>query len=408
MRNGNLIGLRIAIKSLTSHPMRLGLAVLSITIGVASVIVLVGIGRGAEQEVRSTIERMGKNLIVVSAGRSRVIKGQLGEIGMKKTLTLRDATAIAKECPSVRRIAPAYAKKLPVRFEDMTHSTKIVGTVPSIRNVRNLALQSGSLFDDAENRLMAPVAVLGPTVVESLFGGRHPVGSSILIGKVSFKVIGVTRPKGAVSGEDQDDQVLVPLRTVMRKLVNVTYLSHIFVEARGSDDMYSAAEEIKTLLRERHRLREDREDDFVIQNEADILEAQSSVARTFNILVVGIAASSLLIGGVGILGVMLLSVQERTAEIGIRRAVGAKKIDILRQFILEASVLGISGGISGLFIGLGTSVAAELIAGMPVVLKPDYVILSLGVSLATGLIFGIFPAWKAARLDPIDALHTEA
>ena len=186
--------------------MRLGLAVLSITIGVASVIVLVGIGRGAEQEVRSTIERMGKNLIVVSAGRSRVIKGQLGEIGMKKTLTLRDATAIAKECPSVRRVAPAYAKKLPVRFEDMTHSTKIVGTVPSIRNVRNLALQSGSLFDDAENRLMAPVAVLGPTVVESLFGGRHPVGSSILIGKVSFKVIGVTRPKGAVSGEDQDDQ----------------------------------------------------------------------------------------------------------------------------------------------------------------------------------------------------------
>ena len=155
-------------------------------------------------------------------------------------------------------------------------------------------------------------------------------------------------------------------------------------------------------------MREDREDDFVIQNEADILEAQSSVARTFNILVVGIAASSLLIGGVGILGVMLLSVQERTAEIGIRRAVGAKKIDILRQFLLEASVLGISGGISGLFIGLGTSVAAELIAGMPVVLKPDYVILSLGVSLATGLIFGIFPAWKAARLDPIDALHTEA
>ncbi len=408
MRDRHLSGIRIAVKSLTSHPMRLGLAVMSITIGVASVIVLVGIGRGAELEVRGTIDKMGTNLVVVSAGRSRVIKGQLGEIGMKKTLTLRDATAVAEECPSVGKVAPAYAKKLLVRFEDMTHSTKIVGTVPSIREVRNLSLQSGSFFDDAENRLMAPVAVLGPTVVESLFGGRYPVGNSILIGKVSFRVIGVTRPKGSVSGEDQDDQILVPLRTAMKKLVNVTYLSHIFVEATGSNNMCSAADEIKSLLRERHRLRKSREDDFVMQNQADILEAQSSVARTFNILVVGIAVSSLVIGGVGILGVMLLSVQERTREIGIRRAMGAKKRDILFQFVVEASLLGISGGIAGLFIGLGASVGAELIGGMLVVLQPDYVFLSLAFSFATGLIFGIYPAWKAARLDPIAALNTEA
>jgi putative ABC transport system permease protein len=408
MQTSQLRGFRIAIKSLTGNPLRVALAVLAIMIGVASLIVLVGIGKGTEEKVRKVIEDMGPNLIIVSAGQSRVVKGQLGQMGMMTNLTLKDAASIAAECPSVRTVAPAHSKKLLVKFENVTYSTKIVGTMPSIQEVRNISLQSGSFFDETENSLMAPIAVLAPTVVESLFGGRDPTGASIMIGKVTFKVIGVTAPKGSVSGEDQDDQIFVPLRTAMSRLMNVTYLSHVFVEAVKLDNIHTAGMEIRSLLRERHRLRDDKENDFTIQNQADVIEAQSSVARTFSLLVMSIAVSSLVVGGVGILGVMLLSIQERISEIGIRRAVGAKRSDILVQFLVESSFLGILGGIAGLLLGLGASSGVKLISGMPVVLEFGYILLSLMFSLATGLIFGIYPSWKAARLDPIEALHTEA
>jgi len=408
MRTRPFRGFRIAIKSLTGHPLRVALAVLAIMIGVASVIVMVGIGRGAEDEVRSKIESMGTNLIVVSAARSRTVKGQVGQLGIMTTLTVKDAAAIAEECPSVRRVAPAYNKKLPVKFESTTYSTQIIGSTPSIQEVRNIVVQSGSFFDETEDRMMAPVAVIGPTVAQYLFGGRDPVGESIRIGKVLFKVIGVTAPRGSVSGEDQDDQILVPLRTAMNKLMNVTYLSNIFIEAAGFDSIHPAEAETKTLLRERHRLREGKEDDFTIQNQSDVIEAQGSVARTFSLLVASIAVISLVIGGVGILGVMLLSIRERVGEIGIRRAVGARQIDILVQFLVESSFLGIVGGIAGLALGLGASAGVKQFSGMPVVLAPDYIALSLVFSVVTGLIFGIYPSWKAARLDPIEALMTKA
>jgi putative ABC transport system permease protein len=388
--------------------LRIALAVLAIMVGVASVIVMVGIGRGAEDEVRRKIEGMGTNLIVVSAGQSRAVKGQVGQLGIMTTRTLKDASALAEECPSVKRVAPAYSKKLSVKFENVSYSTRIVGTLPSIQAVRNISVESGRVFDEDENRLMAPVAVVGPTVVQTLFAGRNPVGESIRIGKVLFNVIGVTVPKGAVSGEDEDDQILVPLRTALNRLMNVTYLSNIFIEAAGFESIHKAEAEIRSLLRDRHRLREGKEDDFTIQNQADVIEAQSSVARTFSLLVASIAVISLIIGGVGILGVMLLSIRERVSEIGIRRAVGAKRRDILVQFLVESSFLGVVGGIAGLLVGIGGSAAATYFSGMSVVLAADYVILSLVSSIATGLIFGIYPSWKAARLDPIEALTTKA
>lgn len=399
-------GAIIALKSLMSHPLKVGLAVVAIMIGVASVIVMVGIGKGAEREVRRKMEGMGTNLLVVSAARSTAVKGQVGLIGIMTTLTPRDSLAISQECSAIQEVAPAHWKKMPAKYENVSYSTKVVGTTPAIQKIRNVVIESGTFFDDEDNKMMAPVAVVGPTVVQNLFYGSHPVGESIRIGKVLFRVIGVTSSKGNISGEDEDDQIFVPLRTAMNKLMNVTYLSNIFVEAAGYDNVRQAEHQIRWLLRDRHHLREGKSDDFTIQNQADVIEAESAVANTFSLLIGSIALISLLIGGVGILGVMLLSIRERVGEIGIRRAVGARKKDILAQFLVESSFLGIMGGLLGIVLGVVVIEIVKLSTGMPVVIAPGYLLLSLIFSVATGMIFGIHPSWKAARLDPIEALHT--
>jgi putative ABC transport system permease protein len=399
-------GIKIGLKSLTAHRLRVALALVAIMIGVASVIVMVGIGKGAEEEIKRRIQAMGTNLVVVSAGQSRAVKGQTGRLGIMTNLTVKDAVFVAEDCSAVKRVAPAHWKKLPAKYESVSYSTKIVGTVPTIQQVRNISLQAGSFFDEDDDRLMAPLAVVGPTVIRNLFYGKDPLGEQIRIGKVLFKVVGVTTSKGDSQGEDEDDQIFVPLRTAMNKLMNVTYLSNIFVEAAGYEKVQLAEDQIRSLLRDRHRLREGKEDDFTIQNQADVIEAASSVAQTFSLLVGTIALISLLIGGIGILGVMLLSLKERVGEIGIRRAVGARRKDILVQFLVEASFLGVMGGLLGVLAGTLTAELIKVSSGMPVVLAPGYMFLSLIFSIATGMIFGIYPAWKAAALNPIEALST--
>ncbi|MEW6530664.1 MAG: ABC transporter permease [Thermodesulfobacteriota bacterium] len=399
-------GIHIALKSLTAHRLRVALALFAIVIGVASVTLMVGIGKGAETEVQRKIEGMGTNLLVVSAAQSRAVKGQVGALGIMTTLTVKDATAVAEECPAVKIAAPAYSKKLLAKHESASYSTKVVGAVPDIQQVRNISVESGNFFDDDDNKVMAQVAVVGPTVVQNLFLGKNPVGESFRIGKVLFRVIGVTVPKGNVSGEDEDDQIFIPLRTAMNKLVNVTYLSNIFIEAADFESVHRAEAQIRALLRDRHRLREGKADDFTIQNQADVIEAAVSVARTFSLLIASIAAVSLLIGGVGILGVMLLSIRERVGEIGIRRAVGARKKDILTQFLVESAFLGIVGGLLGVIVGIAGSEMVKIFSGMPILLAPGYVMLSLAFSVIIGLVFGIYPSWKAANLDPIQALHS--
>ena len=408
MRTRPFRGAKIALKSLIAHPLRVALALVAIMIGVASVIVMVGIGKGAEREIRRKIEGMGTNLLVVSAARSTAVKGQVGMIGIMTTLTLKDSIAVGQECSAVSQVAPAYSKKIPAKYENVSYSTKVVGTIPAIQRVRNVSIESGTFFDEDDNRIMAPVAVVGPTVVQNLFYGNDPVGESIRIGKVLFRVIGVTSPRGNLSGEDEDDQIFVPLRTAMNKLMNVKYLSNIFVEAVGFEKVHQAEDQIRWLLRERHHLREGKDNDFTIQNQADVIEAQSAIARTFSLLIGSIALISLIIGGVGILGVMLLSIRERVGEIGIRRAVGARRKDILVQFLVESSSLGIIGGLLGVVLGIVVIEAVKLSSGMPVLIAVGYLILSLVFSVATGMIFGIYPSWKAARLDPIEALNTNA
>lgn len=399
-------GIKIGLKSLTAHRLRVALALVAIMIGVASVIVMVGIGKGAEEEVKRRIQAMGTNLVVVSAGQSRAVKGQVGRLGIMTNLTVKDASSLAEDCSAVKQVAPTHWKKLPAKYESVSYSTKVVGTVPAIQQVRNISVQAGAFFDEDDDRLMAPLAVVGPTVIRNLFYGNDPLGEQIRIGKVLFKVIGVTTSKGDSQGEDEDDQIFVPLRTAMNKLMNVTYLSNVFVEAAGYEKVQLAEDQIRSLLRDRHRLREGKEDDFTIQNQADVIEAASSVARTFSLLVGTIALISLLIGGIGILGVMLLSLKERVGEIGIRRAVGARKRDILVQFLVEASFLGVMGGLLGVLAGTLTAELIKVSSGMPVVLAPGYMFLSLVFSIATGMIFGIYPAWKAAALNPIEALST--
>ncbi|MDQ7784825.1 MAG: ABC transporter permease [Desulfomonilaceae bacterium] len=399
-------GSRIAIKSLTAHRLRVILALLAVSIGVAAVIIMVGIGKGAERAVMEQIQGMGSNLLIVSAGPSRALMGKEGTLSIVTNLTLKDAVAIEQECDAVKRAAPVHWKKLPVKYENVSYTTKIVGTLPLFRMVRNHSIRSGSFFGEDENKSMARVAVVGPAVVQSLFSGRDPVGESMRIGRVSFRVIGVTGSKGEIQGEDEDDQIFIPLRTALSRLMNVTHLTNIYVEAKSFEDIRKAEDQIGRLLRERHRLRGGQEDDFTIRNQADVIEAESAIARTFSLLVSGIALISLLIGGVGILGVMLLSVRERVEEIGIRRAVGARKRDILVQFLVESSFMGIVGGLLGLLLGVIAGQAIGKTSGMTVALVPEYMAASLAFSVAVGMIFGIYPAWKAAQLDPIQALRT--
>ena len=400
-------GTRIAIRSLTAHRMRVVLALSAVMIGVAAVITMVGVGRGAERAVMEQIQGMGSNLLIVNAGRSSALKGRQGKLIIMTNLTRKDSRAIEEECDAVKRVAPVHWKKLPVKYESISYTTKIVGTLPAFRMVRNLSIRSGSFFSHDENRTMARVCVVGPTVVQNLFSGRDPIGESFRIGKVSFRVIGVTGSKGEIQGEDEDDQIFIPLRTALSRLMNLTHLSNIYVEAKRFEKIREAEDQIRWLLRERHRLPEGKEDDFTIQNQADVIDAETSIARTFSVLVAGIALISLLIGGVGILGVMLLSVRERVGEIGIRRAVGARRKDILVQFLIESSFMGILGGLLGLLLGVTVGKAIGEISGMPVAFVVEYMAVSLAFSVAIGIIFGIYPAWKAAQLDPIEALNTK-
>ncbi|MHB1191456.1 MAG: ABC transporter permease [Longimicrobiales bacterium] len=401
--------LRISARQLGAHRTRTGLALLGIVIGVSAVIAMVAVGHGARQDVMARVEAMGTDLIVVTPAQVRVSGARAQVRGTVTTLVPSDAEAIAGGIPQVVAVAPWASRRMPVKYEGSASTTNILGVTPDVVDVLNLRVASGSFYTEREELTGGRTVVLGPSVARALFGDEPAVGRRIQIGTVPFEVLGVLVARGAdLSGADQDDVVMIPLRTALRRVMNQEWLGGIYLSARSDAEMAEAAEQVRWLLRERHRLdRRDADDDFELQTQAEIMAAHQEIGDTFTTLVGGIAAVSLLVGGVGILAVMLMSVRERTREIGLRLAVGARRRDVRTQFLAEALMLGTGGGVAGIVLGLAAAAALAAATAWPIAVEPLSVILSFSFSLATGVFFGVYPAYRASLLDPVESLRSE-
>jgi putative ABC transport system permease protein len=396
----------LSLEILAAHKLRTALSVLGIVVGVAAVVVMVSIGKGAEKRILDQIRAMGTNLLTVSAGKTRLVAGRQRQMTTVTTLLPADAQAIAKQCPSVASVAPATGKKLAARWQTENTNTMVLGMTPEGFRVRDIAPATGRFFDADENRACRRVAVLGPTAVENLFGDSDPVGQTIRIGRVPFEVVGVTRPKGVdPNGLDQDDVIIVPLAAAMRRLTNVIYIQTIYVQAKERR-LERAEQEIRDVIRRRHRL-SGKPDDFTIQNQATLIAGERETARSMTLLVGSVAGISLLVGGVGILAVMLISVRERVHEIGLRRAVGACRRDIRTQFLLESAMLAALGGMAGVLLGVAVTATASAYGEWDAVVSWRAALVAFVFSVTLGIVFGLYPAIRAASMEPIEALRAE-
>jgi len=397
----------LSCEILAAHKLRTLLSVMGIVVGIATVVLIVSAGRGAEKSILDRIRDMGTNLLVVNAGQMRVIAGRQRQMSTVTTLRTDDAKAIAEACPSVARAAPSISKKLATRWEDEYANTNVIGIAPDGLGVRNVEIACGRSFDALEDRARRRVAALGPTAVVNLFGTTDPIGLQFRIGRVPFEVIGLTDAKGMdANGADQDDLILVPLGTAMRRLFNVDHIDTIYVQANSAELLDQAEKEIRILLRQRHRLR-DKPDDFTIQNQSTLLATERETARSMTLLVGSVAGISLVVGGVGILAVMLISVRERTPEIGLRRALGATRADIRLQFLMESVLLAGAGGLIGVFSGVAAALAVSQLGTWETVISWPAAGVGLAFSMFVGLVFGIYPAARAAAMEPIEALRAE-
>ena len=398
----------IAVRALFAHKIRTFLASLGVLIGIASVIVMVSIGKGSEKEVMDVIAGMGENLITINAGEMKRRGGRLRLTGNVTTLTARDASRIIGEIGEVERVAPFEEKSMMVKFGNNSAETRIAGSTDDFFVIRDYRIKSGEYFSERDSKIANRVAILGMTAVENIFGEEDPLGQVIKLHFIPFKVIGVFEPKGVdTNGLDQDDLVLIPLSTYMRRIVNQTYISRIFVRASSRENIAIASEKIRELLRQNHKLSEDKNDDFTLISQLDIEELQKETAEMFTKLIVGVAAISLLVGGIGILAVMLISVKERTHEIGIRRAVGATRRDILLQFLIESLIIGFLGGGLGIVLGVGLTQGLTHWGHWTLILDSNSIWTASWACAGIGVLFGVFPAIKASKLDPMEALTIE-
>ena len=402
--------LRIAFKALGRNKMRSGLTMLGIFIGVGAVIAMIAIGSGAKARIQEQIASMGSNLIIVLSGSATSGGVRYGH-GSVPTLTVEDAKAIASELSAVKYSAPVLQGVAQVVFGNQNWSTVTFAATPEALLIRDWPVITGRSLTQADVDGAAKVCLLGHTVADNLFGEMDPVGQVVRIKKFPFTIVGLLTLKGQTTwGQDQDDVVYVPLTTGQRLLFGQQFpgmVRSISVQAAGSDTMKLAEEQITQLLRQRHRLRSNQDDDFMVRNLTEAFSAAEESARVMSILLGAIASISLLVGGIGIMNIMLVSVTERTREIGIRMAVGARGRDILYQFLIEALVLSLIGGIIGIVLGVGASQLISYSFKWPTLISPQSLVLSFSFAGGVGIFFGFYPARKAAQLDPIEALRYE-
>jgi putative ABC transport system permease protein len=399
--------LKIAIRALTRNKMRSLLTMLGIIIGVGAVIATVGLGQGAQQQVQDQIASMGTNLLYISSG--SVNKGgiRLGG-GATKTLVNDDMKAILQQVPSVSMVAPGAGSTGQVVFDNTNWSTRITGTEPQYFDIRNWAFAQGGNFTQDDVTRSTNVVVLGATVQQNLFGNSNPVGQTVRIGTLPFQVVGVLTAKGQSGlGQDQDDGVYVPISTLQKKITGQDWLQYIMASATSQPASYAAQNQITSLLRDRHRIRAGQDDDFTVRNLADVAQLADESSKVMTLLLASIAGVSLIVGGIGIMNIMLVSVTERTREIGIRIAIGATESDVLRQFLSESVVLSVTGGIVGILFGVAASLTITKLLGWNILVSMPAVIAAVVFSMAVGIFFGFYPARKAAMLDPIEALRFE-
>ena len=397
----------IATKALWANKMRSALTVLGIVIGVVAVIIMFAVGTGAREEISAKMNSLGSNMLFI---RPDVFRTGGVRSGSVQTLNVKDAEAIGIECPSVTAVAPVVNFSAQVVQGNTNWSTRITGTTGPFLTVKDWEIEDGRNFTSTEERGAAKVCLLGETVADELFGSADPIGASVRIGKVPFNVIGLLKSKGESMMGDEDDIVLVPFTTARKRLSpsrTPGRVGSIFVKSSSPERLNAAQNEIEALLRQRHRIKEGEEDDFRVQNVTQMVEATKSATGVMTMLLTAVASVSLLVGGIGIMNIMLVSVTERTREIGIRMAVGATATDIRIQFMTEALLLSLIGGLVGVALGWGGALSITKVTGWNTSVPVFAVVLAVGVSAATGMFFGYYPAAKAARLNPIDALRHE-
>ncbi|MDX6711408.1 MAG: putative transport system permease protein [Blastocatellia bacterium] len=404
-----LATIKIALRALTRNKMRSILTMLGIIIGVGAVIAMVGIGQGASASIQSQIAQLGNNMLYVQAG-STNSGGMRGGSGSGATLTAEDVEAIARECPAVKLASPGVRANGQLVFgnQNWYPSGGISGANEQFPDIRLWKIGSGAFFTDVDVRSSNRVAVLGQTVVDNLFSGGDPVGQTIRIRNLPFQVVGVLSPKGQNQyGQDQDDVVVIPYTAAQKKLLSITYINNAMISASSPAATYTAQKQITDLLRQRHKLLPNQEDDFTVRNLTDVADAATESSKIMTSLLASVAGVSLMVGGIGIMNIMLVSVTERTREIGIRMAIGARGGAIRRQFLIESVTLSLVGGIIGVFAGLLASVTISHTLNWPTLVSPASIVVSVIFSVLVGVGFGYYPARKAAALDPIDALRYE-
>jgi putative ABC transport system permease protein len=398
---------KVAFRALRRNKLRTALTMLGIIIGVGAVIAMVGIGNGAKAQVKARIAALGQNVIQVFSG-SVNRGGVRSGFGGAGTLTVEDALAMGKEVPGVVAVSPEVRSGAQTMAGNNNWSTSIMGESVDYLAIRQWDLDEGAMFSEADVRSAAKVCVLGKTVADNLFPDDDPIGKIIRIKNVPIKVLGVLKSKGAsMFGSDQDDVIIVPYTTGMKRFAGVTMLRSINVQAATADEIVQVQNGIADLLRQRHRIQAGRDDDFILRNQQEIAETQTAAMDTMTALLAGVAIISLIVGGIGIMNIMLVSVTERTREIGIRMAVGARGRDILLQFLIEAVALSSTGGLLGIGLGIGGARLLTIIKEWPTLISPDSIIIAFAFSAAVGVFFGFYPARKASQLDPIDALRYE-